>query len=370
MYSKNANVFAAIPSLHAAYPLLTVLYGSLSKKLWLHVVFVLFTFGVWFSAVYSRHHYVLDVLAGGLCAIAAYLLYRFLSRRSPIDRLLDAYSKLIWIMMLVDFFVSFSFLCLWSDDPFQQNKEQNMQRFNSMFFPFLWWLSTAMGVVSFSISPCIFSCNKIEENLWCRKKSPKSSNFTDRMSGQNSSIFDHRLSPWKGSTLPVQVHQSRRSARKCSAVEMLHLQWRLWMKCLFLSLEFMIQQCKDIEKCLGDQPAERQRISKHRVKDLHFEKSRMGDRPLWLWTEKGPFDAPFVSSSLNSSNMSHLFSLAISISNRWTKVRWFALLFFLPLLLLLVVVFTRWPFSTSRLVFNRREKEKILVHWCHHFSKS
>lgn len=95
MYSKNANVFAAIPSLHAAYPLITVLYGSLSKRLWLHLLFVVFTLGVWFSAVYSRHHYVLDVLAGGLCAITAYLLYRFLSRRSPIDRLLDAYSKLI-----------------------------------------------------------------------------------------------------------------------------------------------------------------------------------------------------------------------------------------------------------------------------------
>lgn len=95
MYSKNANIFAAIPSLHAAYPFITVLYGSLSKKCWLHFAFLLFTLSVWFSAVYSRHHYVLDVLAGGFCALTAYLLYRFLSHRSPINRLLDAYSKLI-----------------------------------------------------------------------------------------------------------------------------------------------------------------------------------------------------------------------------------------------------------------------------------
>ena len=95
MYSKNANVFAAIPSLHAAYPLITVLYGSLSKKLWLHIAFVLFTLSVWFSAVYSRHHYVLDVLAGGTCAVTAYLLYRLLSRVPTINRLLTAYSKLI-----------------------------------------------------------------------------------------------------------------------------------------------------------------------------------------------------------------------------------------------------------------------------------
>ncbi|CAF4949199.1 unnamed protein product, partial [Rotaria socialis] len=75
MYSKNANVFAAIPSLHAAYPLITVL--------------------VWFSAVYSRHHYVLDVIAGGMCALTAFILYRLLSRIPTINRLLTAYNKLI-----------------------------------------------------------------------------------------------------------------------------------------------------------------------------------------------------------------------------------------------------------------------------------
>ncbi len=95
MYSKNANVFAAIPSLHAAYPLITVLYGSLSKKFWLQIAFVLFTLSVWFSAVYSRHHYVLDVIAGGICAVTAYTLYRALSRIPTINRLLVAYSKLI-----------------------------------------------------------------------------------------------------------------------------------------------------------------------------------------------------------------------------------------------------------------------------------
>jgi len=95
MYSKNANIFAALPSLHAAYPVITVLYGSLSKKLWLHIGFVLFTLCVWFSAVYSRHHYVLDVLAGGTCAVTAYMLYRLISRIPTINRLLVAYSKLI-----------------------------------------------------------------------------------------------------------------------------------------------------------------------------------------------------------------------------------------------------------------------------------
>ena len=87
--------FAALPSLHAAYPVLTILYGSLSKKLWLQIGFVFFTLSVWFSAIYSRHHYLLDVLAGGTCAVTAYILYRLLSRLGRINRLLVAYSKLI-----------------------------------------------------------------------------------------------------------------------------------------------------------------------------------------------------------------------------------------------------------------------------------
>lgn len=95
MYSKNANVFAAIPSLHAAYPLITVLYGSLSKKLWLQILFIGFTLSVWFSAVYSRHHYVLDVLAGAMCALTAYIIYRLLNRIPLINRFLTAYNRLI-----------------------------------------------------------------------------------------------------------------------------------------------------------------------------------------------------------------------------------------------------------------------------------
>ncbi|CAF0997229.1 unnamed protein product [Rotaria sordida] len=96
MYSKNANVFAAIPSLHAAYPVITVLYGSLSKRLWLHIGFVLFTLSVWFSAVYSGHHYVIDVLAGGTCAVIAYILYHLISRIPIINRLLVAYKASVF----------------------------------------------------------------------------------------------------------------------------------------------------------------------------------------------------------------------------------------------------------------------------------
>jgi len=52
IYNKNANVLAAMPSLHATYPLI-VLYFSIKAKMnkfWI-TVFAIFTLGIWFSAV-------------------------------------------------------------------------------------------------------------------------------------------------------------------------------------------------------------------------------------------------------------------------------------------------------------------------------
>jgi membrane-associated phospholipid phosphatase len=37
--------------------------------------------GIWFTAVYASHHYVLDVLAGILCAITAIILFNLMASR-------------------------------------------------------------------------------------------------------------------------------------------------------------------------------------------------------------------------------------------------------------------------------------------------
>ncbi len=95
LYSENTNVFAAIPSLHAAYSLLTVLHASSTKNVWLRIALVFFMVGIWFSAVYSRHHYVIDVLMGGVCTLCAYVFYRLLNHIPAIKRVLIAYSKVI-----------------------------------------------------------------------------------------------------------------------------------------------------------------------------------------------------------------------------------------------------------------------------------
>jgi membrane-associated phospholipid phosphatase len=91
IYSKSSNVFAAMPSLHASYMMIVVFYGikSRMKKVY-NFLFALIMLGIWSSAVYSSHHYILDVAAGVFCAIAGIcLLQYFVNRTKAGKRLLD-----------------------------------------------------------------------------------------------------------------------------------------------------------------------------------------------------------------------------------------------------------------------------------------
>lgn len=76
LYAKSSNVFAAMPSLHSAYPLITLYYGIKGKMGWVNILFVIITLGIWFAAVYSGHHYILDVLAGIACAVAGIFIFQ------------------------------------------------------------------------------------------------------------------------------------------------------------------------------------------------------------------------------------------------------------------------------------------------------
>ena len=69
LYARNSNVFAAIPSLHCAYPVVVLYYALKANVRWMKWLFVLFMLGIWFSAVYSGHHYITDAILGILCAI-------------------------------------------------------------------------------------------------------------------------------------------------------------------------------------------------------------------------------------------------------------------------------------------------------------
>jgi len=75
LYAKGSNVFAAMPSLHSAYPLIVFYYGIKNKLGFANLFFGLVMVGIWFAAVYTSHHYVLDVLAGITCASLGIFLF-------------------------------------------------------------------------------------------------------------------------------------------------------------------------------------------------------------------------------------------------------------------------------------------------------
>ena len=78
LYARNANVFAAMPSLHSAYTLVAFLYAVRSHSpIGWKVVLGIVTLGIWFTAVYSSHHYILDVLAGICTALAGFVIFEY-----------------------------------------------------------------------------------------------------------------------------------------------------------------------------------------------------------------------------------------------------------------------------------------------------
>ena len=77
LYAKGSNVFAAMPSLHSAYPVIVLVYSIKGRYRYASAVFALIMLGIWSSAVYTSHHYVLDVLAGIGCAITGISLVQW-----------------------------------------------------------------------------------------------------------------------------------------------------------------------------------------------------------------------------------------------------------------------------------------------------
>lgn len=99
LYGKNANVFAAVPSLHAAYMLIATAYAALTgQKRWLVAVFALICMGIWWTAVYSAHHYIIDVVLGIATAVVGIAVLELLIARCPaVGRLFSRYERSIAI---------------------------------------------------------------------------------------------------------------------------------------------------------------------------------------------------------------------------------------------------------------------------------
>jgi inositol phosphorylceramide synthase catalytic subunit len=84
----NSNPFAAIPSLHAGYPTIIALLVGLRFGGWAWLA-VLLPAWAWFSAVYLNHHYIVDLLVGGLYAMIAFLIARLVIVPQLCDRIVD-----------------------------------------------------------------------------------------------------------------------------------------------------------------------------------------------------------------------------------------------------------------------------------------
>ena len=96
IYTKGSNVFAAMPSLHSSYPVIVVYYGIKNKLGKVNVIFITVMLGIWFTAVYASHHYVLDVLAGiTTAALGIYLFNQLIKRSKVFQRFIDRYEQVI-----------------------------------------------------------------------------------------------------------------------------------------------------------------------------------------------------------------------------------------------------------------------------------
>jgi hypothetical protein len=96
IYAKGSNVFAAMPSLHSAYPVIVIYYGLKNRLGFINIILSTVMVGIWLTAIYTSHHYILDVLAGICCAIAGINLFNFLFTKVPFFvTFLDNYEKLI-----------------------------------------------------------------------------------------------------------------------------------------------------------------------------------------------------------------------------------------------------------------------------------
>jgi hypothetical protein len=96
LYAKSSNVFAAMPSLHSAYPVIVLYYGLKNRLGLINVYFALVMSGIWFGAVYSSHHYIQDVLAGIICAVTGLFIFqKVLLKTNWFNKFFRGYLKLI-----------------------------------------------------------------------------------------------------------------------------------------------------------------------------------------------------------------------------------------------------------------------------------
>jgi hypothetical protein len=96
LYAKGSNVFAAMPSLHASYPLIGLFYAIRQPRKWIAVIFAIVMVGIWFAAIYLTHHYILDILAGIACGLTGLFIFeKYLLKTKWFGNFVKRYEKTI-----------------------------------------------------------------------------------------------------------------------------------------------------------------------------------------------------------------------------------------------------------------------------------
>jgi len=92
IYAKSFNVFGAVPSLHSAFPVVSFFYARKAKLQLPSYALFIYMWLTWFTAVFTNHHYVIDVLLGIFCAILSIILIEQILKKSKFNRLLKFYE--------------------------------------------------------------------------------------------------------------------------------------------------------------------------------------------------------------------------------------------------------------------------------------
>lgn len=97
LYARNANVFAAMPSLHSAYMLVAFIYSLRARcPMWMRIAWAVICLGIWLTAVYTSHHYILDVAGGIAVTLVGYALFEYVLMKMPfMQRFIDSYTRYI-----------------------------------------------------------------------------------------------------------------------------------------------------------------------------------------------------------------------------------------------------------------------------------
>lgn len=96
IYSRNSNVFAALPSLHCSYPVVVLFFALKNNTPVMKFLFGLFMIGIWFSAIYSGHHYVTDVILGVFCAALGLIVFQMILLKNEwFQKFITKYLQLI-----------------------------------------------------------------------------------------------------------------------------------------------------------------------------------------------------------------------------------------------------------------------------------